>query len=123
MPPASLCVSECPDKGAIGGGKTKPKPTSVNVCRSTDNSEGNQGEDVKEFYFYLHSTPTHSYLKYLYNYPQVRYPYADLVEASRRRMKNDTELQTDPYWRDNIYSMNTSMATMVPGWAPITRPV
>ena len=78
---------------------------------------------MKEFYFYLHSTPTHSYLKYLYNYPQVRYPYADLVEASRRRMKNDTELQTDPYWRDNIYSMNTSMATMVPGWAPITRPV
>ena len=44
------------------------------------NSEGNHGEDVKEYYFYLNSTPTHSYMKYLYKYPQAAYPYADLLE-------------------------------------------
>ena len=43
------------------------------------NSEGNHGEDVKEYYFYLDSTPTHSYMKYLYKYPQAAFPYADLV--------------------------------------------
>ena len=46
------------------------------------NSEGNHGEDVKEYYFYLDSTPTHSYMKYLYKYPQAAYPYADLVETN-----------------------------------------
>src|SRR6478672_427190 len=49
------------------------------------NSEGNHGEDVKEYYFYLDSTPTHSYMKYLYKYPQRAYPYSELVETSRRR--------------------------------------
>ncbi len=43
------------------------------------NSEGNHGEDVKEYYFYLDSTPTHSYMKYLYKYPQAAYPYGDLA--------------------------------------------
>ena len=49
------------------------------------NSEGNHGEDVKEYYFYLDSTPTHSYMKYLYKYPQAAYPYDDLVATNRRR--------------------------------------
>src|SRR5260370_9547587 len=57
------------------------------------NNEGNHGEDVKEYYFYLDSTPTHSYMKYLYKYPQAAYPYADLVETNRRRSKNDTEYE------------------------------
>ena len=57
------------------------------------NSEGNHGEDVKEYYFYLDSTPTHSYMKYLYKYPQAAYPYADLVETNRRRSRNDTEYE------------------------------
>jgi hypothetical protein len=48
------------------------------------NSEGNHGEDVKEYYFYLDSTPTHSYMKYLYKYPQVAYPYGDLISKNRR---------------------------------------
>ena len=47
------------------------------------NSEGNHGEDVKEYYFYLDSTPTHSYMKYLYKYPQAAYPYDDLVQTNR----------------------------------------
>ena len=57
------------------------------------NSEGNHGEDVKEYYFYLDNTPTHSYMKYLYKYPQAAYPYADLVETNRRRTRNDFEYE------------------------------
>jgi hypothetical protein len=57
------------------------------------NSEGNHGEDVKEYYFYLDSTPTHSYMKYLYKYPQASFPYADLVESNRRRTRNDLEYE------------------------------
>jgi hypothetical protein len=57
------------------------------------NSEGNHGEDVKEYYFYLDSTPTHSYMKYLYKYPQAAYPYADLVETNRRRSRDDFEYE------------------------------
>jgi hypothetical protein len=57
------------------------------------NAEGNHGEDVKEYYFYLDSTPTHSYMKYLYKYPQNPYPYGDLIETSRRRGRNDWEYE------------------------------
>ena len=46
-------------------------------------SEGNHGEDVKEYYFYLDSTPTHSYMKYLYKYPQAEFPYGQLVEENQ----------------------------------------
>src|SRR5436190_18120190 len=49
------------------------------------NSESNHGEDVKEYYFYLDSTPTHSYMKYLYKYPQSAYPYEQIVRTSRHR--------------------------------------
>ncbi|HXY11460.1 MAG TPA: glucosidase [Terriglobales bacterium] len=57
------------------------------------NSEGNHGEDVKEYYFYLDSTPTHSYMKYLYKYPQAAYPYNDLLETNRRRTRNEFEYE------------------------------
>ena len=57
------------------------------------NSQGNHGEDVKEYYFYLDSTPTHSYMKYLYKYPQAAYPYADLVDTNGRRNRNDMEYE------------------------------
>jgi hypothetical protein len=55
--------------------------------------QGNHGEDVKEYYFYLDSTPTHSYMKYLYKYPQAEFPYPRLVEENRRRGKNDPEFE------------------------------
>ncbi len=58
-----------------------------------NNGEGNHGEDVKEYYFYLDSTPTHSYLKYLHKYPQAAFPYADLVETSRRRGRHEFEYE------------------------------
>jgi len=53
------------------------------------NGEGNHGEDVKEYYYYLDNTPTHSYMKWLYKYPQKAYPYADLVDENRRRKMVD----------------------------------
>jgi hypothetical protein len=57
------------------------------------NDEGNHGEDVKECYYYLDGTPTHSYQKALYKYPQTEFPYAWLVEENRRRGKNDREFE------------------------------
>ena len=57
------------------------------------NSQGNHGEDVKEYYFYLDSTPTHSYMKFLYKYPQAAYPYADLVQTNGRRSRNEMEYE------------------------------
>ncbi|MBS0267019.1 MAG: glucosidase [Planctomycetes bacterium] len=57
------------------------------------NSESNHGEDVKEYYFYLDSTPTHSYMKYLYKYPQAAFPYDDLVQTSRQRGRKELEYE------------------------------
>ena len=57
------------------------------------NSEGNHGEDVKEYYFYLDSTPTHSYMKMLYKYPQAAYPYEDLVHTNGKRTRDDSEYE------------------------------
>jgi hypothetical protein len=70
------------------------------------NSEGNHGEDVKEYYFYLDSTPTHSYMKYLYKYPQNPYPYDDIGRTNRQRSKSEPEYELldtgvfndDKYW-------------------------
>jgi hypothetical protein len=55
--------------------------------------EGNHGEDVKEYYFYLDSTPTHSYMKYLYKYPQAAFPYAELIEKNRPQDKDKAEYE------------------------------
>src|SRR4051812_39049996 len=55
--------------------------------------EGNHGEDVKEYYFYLDNTPTHSYMKYLYKYPQAEFPYAQLVKENERRTRQDAEYE------------------------------
>jgi hypothetical protein len=68
--------------------------------------ESNHGEDVKEYYYYLDSTPTHSYMKYLYKYPQRAFPYQQLLEGSRRRTASDGEYELidtgifddDRYW-------------------------
>ena len=55
--------------------------------------DGNHGEDVKELYYYLDNTPTHSYMKYLYKYPQLAFPYKDLEQANRNRGKHDNEYE------------------------------
>src|ERR671914_570830 len=56
-------------------------------------NEGNHGEDVKEYYFYLDSTPTHSYMKYLYKYPQAAFPYSQLVEENRQCNRHACEYE------------------------------
>ena len=67
--------------------------------------EGNHGEDVKEYYFYLDSTPTHSYMKWLYKYPQRAYPYSDIVETNGRRssLELEYELLDTGVFADNRY--------------------
>src|SRR5262245_3926320 len=57
------------------------------------NAEGNHGEDAKELYYYLDATPTHSYLKMLYKYPQLEFPYAGLVEGNRSRGREQPEFE------------------------------
>jgi hypothetical protein len=72
------------------------------------NSQGNHGEDVKEYYFYLDSTPTHSYMKYLYKYPQAEYPYVDLIQTNKRRGRNDMEyelLETGVFDEDRYFDV------------------
>src|SRR5205085_12490108 len=68
-------------------------------------NEGNHGENVKEYYFYLDSTPTHSYMKYLYKYCQAAYPYDQLVNENRRRGRNDPEFELidTGVFQDNRY--------------------
>ena len=69
------------------------------------NSEGNHGEDVKEYYFYVDSTPTHSYMKYLYKYPQRAYPYDDIVLTNKKlsRVDHEYELIDTGVFDDNRY--------------------
>src|SRR5579871_2313629 len=69
------------------------------------NREGNHGEDVKEYYFYLDSTPTHSYMRYLYRYPQRPFPYLDLVETNwrRSRLEQEYELVDTGIFADDAY--------------------
>ena len=81
------------------------------------NSEGNHGEDVKEYYFYLDSTPTHSYMKYLYKYPQAAYPYVPIIEANRTRDKQDAEyelLDTGVFDQDRYFDVFVEYAKAEP---------
>ncbi len=79
--------------------------------------EGNHGEDVKEVYFYLDSTPTHSYLKMLYKYPQAAFPYADLVAENRRRGFDDSEyelIDTGVFDEDRYFDVVVDYAKAAP---------
>jgi len=81
------------------------------------NSEGNHGEDVKEYYFYLDSTPTHSYMKFLYKYPQEAFPYSDLVETNRRRSRDEMEyelLDTGIFDDDRYFDVFVEYAKAAP---------
>jgi hypothetical protein len=81
------------------------------------NSEGNHGEDVKEYYFYLDSTPTHSYMKYLYKYPQDAFPYVNLVETNKRLTRNDYEyelLDTGVFKDDRYFDVFVEYAKASP---------
>ncbi len=81
------------------------------------NSESNHGEDVKEYYFYLDSTPTHSYMKYLYKYPQAAFPYEDLVSTSKSRNRGDMEyelLDTGVFNDDRYFDVFVEYAKQTP---------
>ena len=81
------------------------------------NSEGNHGEDVKEYYFYVDSTPTHSYMKYLYKYPQAAYPYSDLVLTNRRRTRHELEyelIDTGVFDQDRYFDVLVEYAKDTP---------
>ena len=81
------------------------------------NSEGNHGEDVKEYYFYLDSTPTHSYMRYLYKYPQDAYPYDDIVATNRRRSRTEPEyelIDTGVFDRDRYFDVFVEYAKKSP---------
>ncbi|HWU37296.1 MAG TPA: hypothetical protein VN203_06555 [Candidatus Acidoferrum sp.] len=81
------------------------------------NSEGNHGEDVKEYYFYLDSTPSHSYMKYLYKYPQAAYPYSDLIENNRRRTRHEMEyelIDTGVFDQDRYFDVFVEYAKASP---------
>ena len=81
------------------------------------NSEGNHGEDVKEYYFYLDNTPTHAYMRYLYKYPHAAYPYADLVETNRRRSRTEFEyelLDTGIFNEDRYFDVFVEYAKAAP---------
>lgn len=81
------------------------------------NGEGNHGEDVKEYYFYLDSTPTHSYMKYLYKYPQGEFPYLDLVETNRGRSRHELEyelLDTGIFDEDRYFDVFVEYAKDAP---------
>src|SRR4030095_8349851 len=79
--------------------------------------EGNHGEDVKEYYFYLDNVPTHAYMKYLYKYPQRAFPYADLVETNARRTRADPEyelLDTGIFDDDRYFDVTIEYAKASP---------
>ena len=81
------------------------------------NSEGNHGEDVKEYYFYLDSTPTHSYMKYLYKYPQNAFPYDDLVRSNRSRRRDEMEyelIDTGVFNEDRYFDVVVEYAKNTP---------
>jgi hypothetical protein len=81
------------------------------------NSEGNHGEDVKEYYFYLDNTPTHSYMKWLYKYPHAAYPYEDIIETNRRRTRLDLEyelLDTGIFDEDRYFDVFVEYAKQTP---------
>ena len=81
------------------------------------NSEGNHGEDVKEYYFYLDSTPTHSYMKYLYKYPQAVFPYGNLLETNKSRNRGDMEyelLDTGVFNEDRYFDVFVEYAKQSP---------
>ena len=81
------------------------------------NSEGNHGEDAKEYYYYLDSTPTHSYMKYLYKYPQAAFPYDDLVSTNRSRSRAEMEyelLDTGVFDDDRYFDVFVEYAKAAP---------
>jgi len=82
-----------------------PRPDLERAAFWSDGKPGNHGEDVKEYYFYLDSAPTHSYMKMLYKYPQAEFPYKTLADENRQRGRSEPEfeLYDTGAFRENRY--------------------
>ncbi|MCU0501220.1 MAG: glucosidase [Anaerolineae bacterium] len=81
------------------------------------NSEANHGEDVKEYYYYLDNTPTHSYMKYLYKYPQAAFPYGQIIETNKRRSRDEMEyelIDTGVFDQDRYFDVFVEYAKAAP---------
>ena len=114
--PASAMISSC-CASAWRCGMSKDPILKERMFGLT-NSEANHGEDVKEYYFYLDSTPTHSYMKYLYKYPQAEYPYGNLIETNKRRNRGDMEyelLDTGVFNEDRYFDVFVEYAKQASG--------
>jgi hypothetical protein len=77
--------------------------------------QGNHGEDCKELYYYLDSTPTHSYMKHLYKYPQREYPYEQLVRENAKRSRDEVEyeiLDTEAFNEDRYWDVFTEVRAL-----------
>ena len=114
LPASAMTSSYCASALALWNGKD---PILKERMFGLTNSEANHGEDVKEYYFYLDSTPTHSYMKYLYKYPQAEYPYSDLIETNRRRNRGDMEyelLDTGVFNEDRYFDVFVEYAKQSP---------
>ena len=115
LPASAIVTSTSVSRSRYG---TERIPSSRSGCSGSPASEGNHGEDVKEYYFYLDTTPTHSYMKYLYKYPQAEFPYAQLVEENRRRGKDDPEfelLDTGVFEEDRYFDVVVEYAKVDAG--------
>jgi len=81
------------------------------------NAEGNHGEDVKEYYFYVDNVPTHAYMRWLYKYPQAAYPYLDLLTTNRRRSRDEAEyelIDTGVFRDDRYFDVEVEYAKAAP---------
>src|SRR5262249_38457723 len=88
--------------------------------------QGNHGEDVKDYYFYLDSTPTHAYMKGLYKYPQAAFPYTELVEENRRRDRHDPEFElvdAGVFAENRYFDVAVEYAKAAPEAPPTRTPV
>ena len=113
-PASPTTLSSCASRSALWNGRD---PILKERLFGLTNGEGNHGEDVKEYYFYLDSTPTHSYMKYLYKYPQAAYPYATSSTTNRRRGKQDREyelLDTGVFDGDRYFDVFVEYAKAAP---------
>jgi len=109
---AGICDNHCNLCFSVAMWNTRDPIIKERLYGLTGN-EGNHGEDVKELYYYLDSTPTHSYMKHLYKYPQTEFPYADLVNTNARRSREEDEyelLDTGAFRDDKYFDVFTEYA-------------
>ena len=104
--------------GPIAGGRQRQHCASlIELCCVSTETITQRAPNLKEYYFYIDSTPTHSYMKYLYKYPQEAFPYTDLIETNKRRNRGDMEyelLDTGVFNEDRYFDVFVEYAKQSP---------